>query len=64
MRDKIKEKASKKATCIGSEKLKAIIIITYSTRGDFRKDYTLRARIGIYIGVLLGLIELKFEEVK
>ena len=42
-------------------KTKALIGI-HQTKKEFKKTYTLRARIGIYIGVLIGLIELDLKQ--
>jgi len=41
------------------KKINALIVIDI-TRKDFLTTYTLRARIGIYIGILIGLVELNF----
>lgn len=38
---------------------KVFIRITI-TKQEFYRDYSLRGRIGIYIGVIIGLIDLKF----
>lgn len=43
-------------------KHKALIIIKLS-RKEFKEQYTLKARIGIYIGVLIGLIKIEFYNI-
>jgi len=44
-----------------TEKIKALFSIEI-TKEVFKKEYSLRARIGIYIGVLLGLVDLKITK--
>lgn len=46
---------------IAKNKQEAFIVITQSKK-DFIETYTLRARIGIYIGVLVGLIKLNLNK--
>lgn len=46
---------------IKKEKFKSMFQIKFSKK-DFKETYTLRARIGIYIGVLIGLIDLNLTK--
>ena len=43
------------------EKYKTLFELEIS-KEEFRNTYTLRARIGIYIAIFLGLINLKFKK--
>jgi len=43
------------------EKQEKALIIIIQTRKEFIKSYTLRARIGIYICVAIGLIKLELS---
>ena len=44
---------------IETRKRKALIEIKQNKK-DFKANFTFRAKIGIYIGVLIGLVDLKF----
>ena len=43
------------------EKIKGFITLTISKKA-FKEQYTLKARIGIYIGTLIGLIDLNLKD--
>lgn len=65
MKDKMKKIGEEKpsGSCLKTDKEKnnSLIKIT-TTREDFKRDYTLRARVGIRIACFIGLVELKFKK--
>ena len=57
--DKENKITADEGTILEVEKVKSVIEIKL-TKEHFKKNYTLRAKIGIYIGVLIGLISIEF----
>lgn len=46
---------------IGTKPTEKLLTITYSKK-DFKREYTLHGRIGVYIGAIIGLIKLELHD--